>query len=224
MKIVILTDSTGCPRIYPKSERVDLYETYPYLLKKEFSSSKFWQLSIGNQISQLLIDQARGYLIHWKPDYIVLGTGINDVRPEAFSQKVTEVFRFKGRLSILNKLINTILYMPVLINLFRKHRVTEKQFIKSIQSLKNTFKNSNIIWLEISCHNNYEKARPGILKRKNSFNQKIKNVLKGNYIEINNELSKSNFFTKDLHHFTKQGHSFIAKKIINHINRIKTTV
>ena len=60
MKFVVLTDSTGCPRIFPKSERVDLEDTYPYLLRKEFDTSKFWQLSIGNQISKLLIDNARG--------------------------------------------------------------------------------------------------------------------------------------------------------------------
>ena len=55
MKFVILTDSTGSPRIYPKSERVDLDQTYPYLLKKKYNKCKFWQLSLGNQISELLI-------------------------------------------------------------------------------------------------------------------------------------------------------------------------
>ena len=92
MKFVILTDSTGCPRISPKSEKIDLDETYPYLIKKEYNTSKFWQLSVGNQISSLLLDQTRGYLMNWKPDYIIIGAGIVDVRPEAFSKETSELF------------------------------------------------------------------------------------------------------------------------------------
>lgn len=221
MKFVILTDSTGCPRISPKSEKIDLDETYPYLIKKEYNTSKFWQLSVGNQISSLLLDQTRGYLMNWKPDYIIIGAGIVDVRPEAFSKETSELFLMKGKLSIFNFLINKILFMPKLIKFFNKHRISETQFLKNIISLKRTFKSARIIWLEISCEENYERSRPGVLLRKKKFNNIIKNIIKEDFIEIEKEISENKFFTKDMHHFTKMGHQLIAKKIINHINKIK---
>lgn len=221
MKFVILTDSTGCPRISPKSEIINLEETYPYLLKDYFVDAKFWQLSIGNQTSRLLINQARGYLLNWKPDFIILGTGINDVRLQAFSEQTTNKFLFEGKLSILNKFINKFFLMPLLIKFFKRARVSEREFIKSINSLKNTFKNSKIIWLEISCHNDYEKKRPGALARKKLFNQRIKEIFQNGYLEMNEDIHKKNFFTQDLHHFTKEGHKLIASKIIDHIQKIK---
>lgn len=220
MKFIILTDSTGCPRISPKSEIIDLKETYPYLLKDNFVDAKFWQLSIGNQTSQLLINQARGYLLHWKPDFIILGTGINDVRLQAFTEKTTNKFFFEGKLNILNRLMRKFFYMPFLIKFFKRERVSEKEFIKSINSLKNTFKNSKIIWLEISCHNDYEKTRPGVLARKKLFNQKIKEIFQNGFLEMNEDINKKNFFTKDLHHFTKEGHKLIANKIIKLIHKL----
>ena len=219
MKFVVLTDSTGCPRIFPKSERVDLEDTYPYLLRKEFDTSKFWQLSIGNQISKLLIDNARGYLTNWHPNYIIVGTGINDARPEFLSEKITKNLNFEGKLSFFNKFIKRLYLSPFLIKLFNNHRVSEEQFLKSIISLKNTFKTSKIIWLEIYCHNNYDRDRPGVLKRKNSFNEKIKKILGNDFLEISEEISNNDFYTKDFHHFTKQGHYLIAKKIIEHIKK-----
>ena len=56
MKVVILTDSTGSPRIYPKSERVDLDQTYLTRLKKYTENINFYVLSL-NQISELLMNQ-----------------------------------------------------------------------------------------------------------------------------------------------------------------------
>lgn len=193
MKIIILTDSTGCPRVSPKSEIIDLEETYPYLFKKNFVGAKFWQLSIGNQTSQLLINQARGYLLNWKPDFIILGTGINDVRLEAFTEKTTNKFLFSGKLSILNRFINKFFYMPFLIKFLKKERVSEQEFVKSINSLKNTFKKSKIIWLEISCDDDYEKKRPGVLARKKLFNQRIKEVFHSGFLEINKDMNKKKF-------------------------------
>ena len=222
MKFVILTDSTGSPRIYPKSERVDLDQTYPYLLKKKYNKCKFWQLSLGNQISELLIDQTRGYLLNWKPDYIILGTGINDARPEAFSEETIKIFKFKGKFSFINRFINKIFFMPSLIRQLNKHRVSKNSFSETIRSLKKTFKESKIIWLEISCHKNYENIRPGVLKRKNKFNKIIKSFVGNNFIKIDHDIYLKNLFSKDLIHFNELGHKLISEKIIKEIEKSET--
>lgn len=222
MKFVILTDSTGSPRIYPKSERVDLDQTYPYLLKKKYNKCKFWQLSLGNQISELLIDQTRGYLLNWKPDYIILGTGINDARPEAFSEETIKIFKFKGKFSFINRFINKIFFMPSLIRQLNKHRVSKNSFSETIRSLKKTFKESKIIWLEISCHKNYENIRPGVLKRKNEFNKIIKSFVGNNFIKIDHDIYLKNLFSKDLIHFNELGHKLISEKIIEQIEKSET--
>ncbi len=221
MKVVILTDSTGSPRIYPKSERVDLDQTYPYLIKKKYDKYKFWQLSLGNQISELLIDQARGYLLNWKPDFIILGTGINDARPEAFSEETIKIFKFKGKLSFLNRFINKFFFLPSLIRYFNQHRVSKKNFSKTIRSLKKTFKDSKIIWLEISCHKDYENIRPGVIRRKSEFNKIIKSFIGSNFIEIDQDIYSKNFFSKDLIHFNDSGHKLISEKIIEKIEKTK---
>lgn len=222
MKFVILTDSTGSPRIYPKSERVDLDQTYPYLLKKKYNKCKFWQLSLGNQISELLINQTRGYLLNWKPDYIILGTGINDARPEAFSEEIIKIFKFKGKFSFINRFINKIFYIPSLIRQLNKHRVSKNSFSETIRSLKKTFKESKIIWLEISCHKNYENIRPGVLKRKNEFNKIIKSFVGNNFIKIDHDIYLKNLFSKDLIHFNELGHKLISEKIIEQIEKSET--
>ena len=222
MKFVILTDSTGSPRIYPKSERVDLDQTYPYLLKKKYNKCKFWQLSLGNQISELLIDQTRGYLLNWKPDYIILGTGINDARPEAFSEETIKIFKFKGKFSFINRFINKIFFMPSLIRQLNKHRVSKNSFSETIRSLKKTFKESKIIWLEISCHKNYENIRPGVLTRKNEFNKIIKSFVGNNFIKIDHDIYLKNLFSKDLIHFNELGHELISEKIIEQIEKSET--
>lgn len=218
MKICILTDSTGCPRIAPKSDILDLEETYPYLIKKKFPNAIFWQLSLGNQTSNLLVSQARNYLLRWKPDFIIVGSGINDCRPEAISTELkNKILKNNIKYTFIKKLIKKIIYLPFLIKFFQKNRTTIKNFENTIYSLKRTFSNSRIIWLEISSDVKYEKLRPGVLIKKNLYNTLLKKHFSKNLIEIDDELNKKNLFTSDFHHFKKEGHKIIAEKIIFNI-------
>jgi len=84
-KIMILTDSDGCPRSFPASEAFELEETYPYLIREHFKSSTFWQLSYGDITTMKLVNQPMGYLTHWDPNIIIIQSGINDCKPEEFS-------------------------------------------------------------------------------------------------------------------------------------------
>ena len=85
-KILILTDSAANARTFPENEKVNLEETYPYLIRNEFKDSTFYQISFGNIETEKLCSQAIAYLSHWKPDIIIVDSGLNDCRPEAFSE------------------------------------------------------------------------------------------------------------------------------------------
>ena len=105
-KILIITDSTANPRPFPEKEKTHLEETYPYLIKKEFKNSIFYQLTFGNIETEKLLSQAIGYLSHWKPDFIIVQSGLNDCRPEAFSefQKII-ILKFSRFFPMMRKLI-----------------------------------------------------------------------------------------------------------------------
>ncbi len=83
-KVMILTDSDGNPRSFPPSEVFELEETWPYLLRRHFQDATFWQLSLGEMTTGALTSQPMGYLTHWKPEVIIVQSGINDCKPEEF--------------------------------------------------------------------------------------------------------------------------------------------
>ena len=81
-KILILTDSIASPRLYLRRNNE---ETYPYL-RKRFKDTLFYQLSFGNITTEEILSQAIAYPSHWNPDLIIVHSGINDCRPEAFTE------------------------------------------------------------------------------------------------------------------------------------------
>ena len=84
-KFLILTDSISNPRSFPISSITTLEETYPYIIRNYYKDSTFWQLSFGNITTEQLFSQVISYLSHWEPDIIIIQSGINDCRPEAFT-------------------------------------------------------------------------------------------------------------------------------------------
>jgi lysophospholipase L1-like esterase len=84
-KIMILTDSLGNPRSFPSWEVFQVEETWPYLLKETFKQDVFWQLTLGDMTTAVLVNQPVAYLSHWKPDIIIVQSGINDCVPGTFA-------------------------------------------------------------------------------------------------------------------------------------------
>ena len=93
-KILIITDSVGNSRIFPKNEKVLLEKTYPYIIKKNVDDAEFYQLSYGGVFTGDLIFQARAYLMDWNPDIIIVGSGINDSRPKSLSTELKKILKF----------------------------------------------------------------------------------------------------------------------------------
>lgn len=219
IKILILADSASNPRSFPDPEKTTLEETYPYLLREEFSDSTFWQLSFGNITSEELCSQAIGYLSHWKPNIIIVHSGVNDCRPEPLTQFQNRLLNiFTLGLMYRIKFLRNIIYSPYVIKNMSKSRVSVKSFKKTLKRLKLVFSDSKIYWLEIAAHRDYEGDRPGFIKRALSYNELIKEVYQNDMILTCKAIEDVDGFNVDNLHWRKDAHKVVAKTLIRKIN------
>jgi hypothetical protein len=218
-KIMILTDSSANPRSFPASMVVTLEETYPYLLRDEFAGSTFYQLSFGNITTEDLVSQAMSYLTHWKPDFIIVQSGLADCKPEAFTQAEKAVInRLPGRL--LGKL-KKYLYHPVLIRHRQLFRVSEPSFRKTLKKFKFVFSKSKIHWLEICAASSYESDRPGIIRRVAAFNKIIEEVYGDSMVRLQDKVLELDGLNADSVHWRSSGHRLAADMLIDKINQLR---
>tara|TARA_B100000315_G_C14503753_1_gene553579 strand:+ start:491 stop:1162 length:672 start_codon:yes stop_codon:yes gene_type:complete len=215
-KFLILTDSISNPRSFPISEMTKLEETYPYIIRDYYKDSTFWQLSYGDISSEQLFSQAIGYLSHWNPDIIIIQSGINDCKPEAFTEfQKTVINRFTGPLF---RYIKRYVLHPKMIKHRQKYRVSKKSFMKSAKKIQVLYENSMILWLEISANVGYENARPGVRNRIKVYNKVIENIYSNDFIPINEKILKVDGFNKDSLHWNKRGHRAVADILLERIN------
>jgi len=212
LKILILTGSIGNPRSFPLTDATSLDKTYPYLIRDQFPDAIYWQLSFGNITTNELLSQAVGYLHDWNPDIIIIQSGINDCRPEAISSFQKELIKkFSHRFfSIIRKII----YNPKFIKWRNLYRVSPKRFKIALIRFRQIFISSRIIFIEINAHDNYEIARPNVLKRINEFNEIIKNIFPEGIIRVKDQLVRQNGYNSDNLHLDAKGHSIVAKLVI----------
>ena len=217
MKILFLTDSLGLPRIFPEDEILDLEDTYSQIIKKNLPDDDLFQITLTGELCDKIIDQARGYLVNWKPDYIIVGIGINDARPNSISVSLKK--------NILTNLFFKINLLKIIFEKFQKKFLNRKSssldikvFEKKANQLKNTFRNSKIIWLEIVCGDNYESERPGVLYWKNKFNEKLRKIFGSNFLELNQKFNNKKIFNSDNLHYNKLGHKIISEEILKKIS------
>jgi lysophospholipase L1-like esterase len=216
LKFLVLTDSVANPRSFPIESSVTLEDTYPYIIRDLYPNAIFWQLSYGNLTSQDLIDQTIGYLNHWDPDFIVIQSGINDCRPEAFTEfQKTCINKFSGPFF---RYLKKHLYNPKLIAKRRLQRVSERSFRKNLLKLKMIFNESRILWLEISTNPNYERARPGVISRMGAFNRIIEEAYGEGMVRLQEKLLEISGFNPDNLHLNKQGHRLVAEMLQRKIN------
>lgn len=223
-KFLILTDSIGNPRSFPASESMQLEETFPYLIRGQFKDSIFWQLSFGNISTEQLINQAIGYLNHWDPDLIIVYSGINDCRPEAFTEfQKTVIHRFADPVTnrytvrILNKLLKNM-YHPGWIKRRQVYRVSKWRFGKTLKKFKLIFDQSKIFCLEICAGAGYEEARPGVTSRMEDYNRIIEELYGEDFVSIQKKMLEVEGFNVDSLHWNKRGHQAVADILLERIN------
>jgi hypothetical protein len=216
-----LTESAGNPRGFPESDITILEETYPYILREKYNDAIFWQLSFGNITTEQLCSQAFSYLRDWEPDIIIVHSGLNDCRPEAFTDlQKTIITDLTG---VFFSFIKKHLYNPRLIKFRNLYRVSPKRFRKTLNKFKMIFTASNIIWLELAVDTEYEKVRPGVNKRIDEYNKIISDIYGENRVPIQDELECNDGFATDKLHWNRNGHHVVANVLIEKINALLNT-
>jgi hypothetical protein len=207
-KILLLTDSSANPRSFPAAMRVELEQTYPYLLRNAFRDAVFYQLSFGNITTEDLISQAMAYLTHWAPDVIIVQSGLSDCRPEGFSEVEKRLLNalpgsFFGK---LKKQVNN----PKIIRRRQIYRVSPASFRKTLKKFKMVFASSQIFWMEICAALKYEEQRPGIARRLAEYNQIIQDIYGDGYVAVQDRLLEIGGFNGDHTHWLANAHKAAA--------------
>ena len=216
MKFLILTESAGNPRSFPAADVTQLEETYPYLIRAQFNGSTFWQLSYGNVTTEQLCSQVIGYLNHWCPNVIIVHSGLNDCRPEAFTEfQKTVINKFSGRFF---GRIKKYVYHPVLIKRRQVYRVSDISFRKTLKKFKLIFPQSKIYWLEICAGFGYEELRPGVTERIEEYNKIIEEIYCEDFVPVWQKMVEVNGFNVDNLHWNKRGHQAVAEILLERIH------
>ena len=144
-KILFIADSNALPRIENKNF-IRLEDTYVYKLKRFFRKKNFEieQVTWGGLQTSQLINFAVNYFVAWKPDYVVVHTGINDVKTQLLSaSKSNKIIRILEILSIKKNFYkNNILYNNKLLKYHSLSKSSIGSFLETIKKLKSSFLNS----------------------------------------------------------------------------------
>jgi hypothetical protein len=215
-KILIIGDSNFLPRYNADIQNIiELEDIYISNLKRRLKDYHFEQVTLGGITTTELINHAIPYYVSWKPDILLLHTGINDTK----SQLTKGIL-----LRILNKIFSLlnftkkdfkskILYNPSFLKYLSQSKTDLDLFKKNVNKIKLLFSESKIFWLEIYSDETIDEERPNTKKNIEKFNYSIKKILNENFIELK-ELKEKKYFTNDGYHLNKNGHLELANKLI----------
>ena len=213
-KILIIGDSNCIPRFSKsKKDMLPLEKTYIFMLKKKLKNFLFSEVIWGGITTSMLINYSIGYYKHWRPDYIIVHSGVNDVKTQLFSEKMNQrIFRIFKMFSFNQKNFKTnVIYNPSYLKFKNTNKVSLIKFIEDAEKLKKNFKKSKIIWIGIHSNKNINKERPDTFRSVSIFNEKLKKLFDKNFID--NDF-KYIFFRKDGYHLNHLGHKDLYKKIL----------
>ena len=142
----------------------------------------------------MLINYSISYYKRWDPDYIIVHSGVNDVKTQLFSEKTNQ--RIFKMLKIFNynqkKFKTDVVYNPSYLKYKNMSKVNSTKFFEDAKKLKKNFKKSKIIWIGIHSNKNINKERPNTFSSVSIFNEKLKKLFNKNFID--NDFD--NFFQK----------------------------
>jgi len=217
-KILIIGDSNCMPK-YSKSKKESLVveNIYTYLLKKKYKKHLFSEVVWGGVKTSMLINYSISYYKKWKPDFIIVHSGVNDVKTQLFSEKTNQkIFKISKILNLNNKKIKkNIFYNPKYLKYSGTNKASSFELLQQAKKIKKNFINSKIIWIGIHSNQNINKERPNTFKSVEIFNQKLKKFFKNNFIDNN---FKDIYFRKDGYHLNHLGHKILFKKLSKLIN------
>ena len=219
-KILIIGDSNCIPRFSKtKKDILPLENMYIYMLKEKLKNFLFSEVIWGGITTSMLINYSIGYYKQWKPDYIIVHSGVNDVKTQLFSEKTNQrIFKvFKIFNYNKKKFKSNLIYNPKYLKYKNTKKVNLIKFITDAKKLKKNFKKAEIIWVGIHSNKKIDIERPNTFSSISSFNENLKKVFKKNFIDNN---FKDIHFRKDGYHLNHLGHRVLFEKITKLIKKL----
>lgn len=212
-RILIISDSLALPRSNPEETLYE--ETYPYLLKKDY---EVMQLSYGGGTIGEIVHQAH-YYITYKPDCIILQSGIVDCAYRAFPLIIDKGALYSKVIDLYRRCVAKILSPRFLRKVLRIRYTKPKDFEASLCKLGEDFPNVRLVAIGIvPASTDYEKIVPGIGRSIVQYNSIIKSVVKSGFIDLS-ELPEYCIMS-DHHHINKQGHQYIYNQLLDILDKV----
>lgn len=148
------------------------------------------------------------YYETFKPDFVILQSGIVDCAPRALTRLELE---FVKRL----RMYRLVRPMSELLRKMRRISYTKlEQFEQTLEALKQHFSPGQLVAIGIlpGCEA-YEKAVPGITQQIRSYNE----ILSKHTRFISTDMYPSEAIANDFHHMTPTGHALLAETLLDAI-------
>ncbi len=221
IKVLIIGDSNCLPRIVSEKILVDLEDTYNFRLKNKLKDFSVEQVIWGGITTIQLTNFAISYFQKWKPNIIIIHSGINDVKNQFISNDLSNnLFKILSFFKVSkNKYKEKILYNPSLIKYHNRPKVEIKNFREQILKIKSSFNNSKIIFIGIHSNKEVDKERPNTFNIINDYNKILKDEFKELFID-DSIFDKNIDFLQDGYHLNKEGHSKLYNFLLKTLDKL----
>lgn len=202
MRILFLTDSLSLPR-ESEEENVSYEDTYIHKLRLRFPEYTIADSAIGGATIKDLYKQVF-YYKSFKPDIVILQSGIVDCAPRAYRSFGKKVLVKLGLISKLKGLTRFL-------RKYRGYTLTKPTKFKFyLTKISLDFKDAKLYSLGIlEAADAYEKKVPNIQRNVKRYNE----ILKSNSTFIDNSDVPFDAIMNDYHHLNAKGHQLIFGKL-----------
>ena len=143
-KLLIIGDSNCLPRYSGlQKDIIRVEDTYVYQLQKKLENFDIQTMIIGGITTPELINFAIPYFNAWKPNFIIVHSGINDIKSQFIKNSKTNlVYRILSKFNISKKIIKEkIIYNKHLVRMSSKPKVELEDLKQQVIKFKNLFIN-----------------------------------------------------------------------------------
>jgi hypothetical protein len=218
MKIVIITDSYGGPRVHKGITEVSAEETYPVIVSNKLRE-KGHEVKVDYASFRKITDVAAIIRLYPGADLYIIQAGIVDAYPRPLSQELTISQSLPAKM--LRKLIR--MNRKFFIRYVRsKPWTTEKQFREALLDVCENCR-SRLLWINIAPVNDFqEKETPGANAAITKLNKIMAIIISqfhnSQLLDIDGALHASGDYESYLHpvdsHLNKKGNILYADEIL----------
>jgi len=209
-KLLVLGDSLTLPRNTPEACAYE--QTWPVLLKQFY---EVHQVSIGGGTVRDIYRQIE-YHIAFKPDYVILQSGIVDCAPRALSAFELEVL---NKIWLTRKLVLPFVKQNThFLRKWRNKKYSNPNVYRDfLVKIKKRFSEADVYALGILPGNiEYERTVPGINDSISLYNRLLRDTFAERFISLDN--IDANGVMSDHIHLNKLGHEFVFHSVKARLN------